>query len=76
MRQLTLSFEDENLYAAVNREAARRGLPAEKIVAEILREWLEAQEDAALLPEIEAARKEWEEQGGVEAGEFFRVLRQ
>ncbi|MDP2937153.1 MAG: hypothetical protein Q8O86_11765 [Dehalococcoidia bacterium] len=43
-------------------------------MAEALREWLEAQEDSDLLPEIEAARAEWEEKGGIEAGEFFQRL--
>ena len=37
-----------------------RNQPLKKIVAEALHEWLEAQEDAELLPEIEAARAEWQ----------------
>ena len=41
-----------------------RNQPLKKIVAEALHEWLEAQEDAELLPEIEAARAEWLQKGG------------
>ncbi|MDP2726544.1 MAG: hypothetical protein Q8P59_03280 [Dehalococcoidia bacterium] len=73
-RRMTLVFDDEELYTTIKVEAARRHRPAKDLVAEALREWLEAQEDAELLLEIEAARAEWEEKGGVEAGEFFRRL--
>ena len=31
-------------------------------------------EDAELLPLVEGARAEWEEDGGVEVGRFFRQL--
>ena len=73
-RRMTLVFDDEELYHTLKEEAARRHRPAKDLVAEALREWLEAQEDAELLPEIEAARAEWEDKGGMEAGEFFRQL--
>lgn len=73
-RRMTLVFDDEELYTTLKVEAARRHRPAKDLVAEALREWLETQEDAELLPEIERARAEWEEKGGTEAGEFFRQL--
>lgn len=73
-RRMTLVFDDEDLYATLKVEAARRHRPAKDLVAEALREWLEAQEDAELLADILAARAEWEEKGGVEAREFFRRL--
>ncbi len=46
-----------------------------KLISQALREWLEAQEDAELLSEIEAARAEWQQKGGIEAGEFFAGLK-
>jgi len=46
-----------------------------KLVSQALREWLEAQEDAKLLPEIEKTRAEWQEKGGIEANEFFAKLK-
>lgn len=75
MKRMTVIFEDEALYTAVKVEATRRNKPLKELVPEILKEWLEEQEDIELLPAIEAARGEWREKGGIEAGEFFRQLR-
>lgn len=75
MKRMTVLFEDEALYTAVKVEAARRSLTLKDMVTEALREWLEAQEDAELLPIIEAARTEWNVRGGMEAEELFRRLR-
>ncbi len=72
MKRMTVIFEDEALYTAVKVEAARRNRPLKDLVTEAVREWIESQEDAELRPAIEAARQEWKEKGGVEAGEFFR----
>ena len=71
-KRMTIVFDDEELYTAVKVEAVRKGRHAKDIVAEAVREWLEAREDEELLPVIEAARAEWKEQGGVETTEFFR----
>lgn len=76
MKRMTVLFEDETLYTAVKVEAARRNQPLKDLVTHALREWLEDQEDAELLPDIEAARTEWKEKGGTEADEFFRRLRE
>lgn len=75
MKRMTVLFEDENLYTAVKVEAARRNRPLKDLVTEALREWLEGQEDSEVLPALEAARSEWEDEGGVEGGEFFQALR-
>lgn len=72
---MTVLFEDEALYTAVKVEAARRNTPLKDLVTRAVREWLEDQEDAELLLSIETARAEWQETGGIEAGEFFRRLR-
>ncbi len=71
---MTVLFEDEELYAALKVEAARKGRPAGDIVAEAVREWLEGNEDEELREGLDEPRQEWELQGGVEAGKFFRNL--
>jgi len=75
MKKMTVVFDDDALYTTVKVEAARRNQPVKKLVSQALREWLEAQEDAELLSEIEAARAEWQEKGGIEASEFFARLK-
>ena len=72
---MTVVFDDDALYTTVKVEAARRNQPVKKLISQALREWLEAQEDAELLSEIEAARAEWQEKGGIEASEFFAKLK-
>lgn len=76
MRRMTVLLEDDELYTAIKVEAARRNRPLKDLVAEALREWLEAQEDTELRAAIDSARAEWREQGGVEASEFFMQLRE
>ena len=71
-KRMTVIFEDEALYTALKVEAARKGRHAKDIVAEAVREWLEAREDEELRAGLEEARHEWEREGGVEAGEFFQ----
>ena len=61
---MTVVFHDEELYAYLKVEAARRHTAASEIVADAVREWLESREDAELLPVIESARAEWKEKGG------------
>ncbi|MDA0988380.1 MAG: hypothetical protein O2783_04490 [Chloroflexi bacterium] len=74
-KRMTVIFEDEALYTALKVEAARKGRHARDIVAEALREWLEASEDEELGADLEERRTEWREKGGVEASEFFRGLK-
>ena len=75
MKKMTVVFDDDALYTTVKVEAARRNQPVKKLISQALREWLEAQEDAELLSEIEATRAEWQEKGGIEASEFFGRLK-
>ena len=63
-RKVTLVFHDEDLYTQLKIEAVRRRTTASNIVADAVREWLESQEDAELLPVIDSARTEWKEKGG------------
>ncbi len=73
-KRMTIIFEDEKLYTALKVEAARKGRYAKDIIAEALREWLEASEDEELRAGLEETRRAWELQGGVEASEFFDHL--
>ena len=73
-KRMTVIFEDESLYTALKVEAARTGHHAKDIVAEAVRDWLEARGDEELRAQLEEARDEWGRQGGVEASEFFRGL--
>src|SRR3954454_18924910 len=73
-KRLTVVLDDEELYAAVKAGGARLERTLNDVRAESLREWLEALEDAELIPLIEEARAEWEKHGGIEASELFRQL--
>ena len=73
-RKMTVVFHDEDLYTQLKIEAVRRRTAASDIVSDAVREWLESREDTELLPEIEAARTEWEEKGGRPWSEAERAL--
>jgi predicted metal-dependent peptidase len=63
-KKMTVVFHDEELYTDLKIEAVRRNRPASEIIAEAVRDWLEAKEEEELLPEIDAAIAEYEEKGG------------
>lgn len=63
-RKMTVVFQDEELCLRLKIEAVKRRMPASRIVAAAVQEWLESAEDAELLPAIESARAEWKEKGG------------
>ena len=73
-KRMTVIFENEALYTALKVASARTGRHAKDIIAEAVTEWLEASEDEELQADLEQARDEWAQQGGVEASEFFRDL--
>ena len=73
-KRMTVVFDDEELYLAVKIEAVRRGVPAKDLISEAVKEWLETQEDLELAKELEASREEYQREGGIEAGAFFRQL--
>ena len=62
-KRMTVIFEDEALYTALKIEAVRKGRHAKDIVAEAVREWLEAREDEELGADLEERRTEWKEKG-------------
>ena len=76
MPRVTVDFKDENLYQAVRAAATKTERSVQDIVAEALEHWLaDADMDEHDGAEIEAARREWREKGGIEAHEFFDKLR-
>ncbi|MBI4188662.1 MAG: hypothetical protein HY529_05600 [Chloroflexi bacterium] len=63
-RKMTVVFHDEELYTYLKVEAARRHTAASEIIADAVRQWLDAREDEELVPLIQAARAEYKEKGG------------
>ena len=70
-RRMTIVFDDDQLYTAMKVEAVRTGRHAKDIVADAVREWLEAADDEELNAALELARAEWQQDGCAEAGAFF-----
>ena len=67
---------DDKLYVALEEEATKAGRPVSELLAEAVEQWLsDAELDEAESGEVEAADREWREDGGVEAGEFFESVR-
>jgi len=65
---------DDNLYTALKIESAKKRKTAKDIISDALINWLQTQEDIELKEEIKQIRSEWRENGGVEAGEFFKGI--
>jgi len=77
MPKVTVDIKDESLYQAVRAAATKTERSVQDIVAEALEHWLaDADMDERDGAEIEAARSEWREKGGIEAHEFFQRLRE
>lgn len=74
-KRMTIVLDDDELYAALKVEAARRGRLMKEIVAEPVREWLETQEEEELTADLDEIRAEWECEGGIEVNEFSRRLK-
>ena len=73
-KRMTVVFDDEGLYTALKVAAVRSGQHAKDIVAQAVRDWLQAREDEELQADLAESRQEWERDGGREAGEFFAEL--
>lgn len=73
----TLMMEDD-LYEALEGEAHKAGCTVGELVAEAVSSWLaDAELDERERAEIDAARAEVAEMGGIEADEFFdRLLKE
>ena len=73
-KRMTVVFDDEGLYTALKVAAVRSGQHAKDIVAQAVRDWLEARDDEELQAGLAESRGEWERDGGREAGDFFAEL--
>ena len=76
MQKLIITIEDELLFEAMKEEAEFTGCTVEDIVIRALQFWkVETELDAEEQRELEEARRDWQENGGMDAKEFFDSLR-
>ena len=76
MKKVTLTVDDDLVLAKVEAEAATSGRSLQEIVVEALEQWLaDGELNQQERAEVDAALKDWEEHGGMEAHEFFDKLR-
>ena len=76
MKTITITLKDDDLRAAIESEAKIIGVIEEDMIIQALQFWLaETELDCEERRELEAAWREYEEVGGVEAREFFDGLR-
>lgn len=57
-RRMTVVFHDEDLYTSLKVEAARQHKAASDIISQAVRQWLERNEDAELLPKTALTAKQ------------------
>ena len=75
MREVTLLFEDDEVYAALEKEARKSGCTVQDIARDALTQWLlDAEMDDSEWNEIDDSRRDWRRNGGTEAREFFKEL--
>ena len=76
MQSLTITIEDEELFEAMREEAEFTGCTVEDIVIRALNFWkVETELDEEERRELEEARRDYQENGGMDAKEFFDSLR-
>lgn len=76
MKTLTIMVEDESLYQAMQEEAEFTGCTVEEIVIRALNLWkVETELDEEERQELEERIKDYQENGGMDAKEFFESLR-
>lgn len=63
--KITIVFEDDELYRAVEAQAAKLGRPMKAVVTEALEAWLEALEGTEDLAEYRASMAEYRDKGGI-----------
>ena len=75
MKRITITLEDDDLRSAIESEAEIAGSTEQDVIIQALQFWLvESELDEEEQRELEAARRECEEGGGIEAREFFDSL--
>ena len=77
MKKITLLLEDESLCELIDDEAESTGWTQDEVILRALYFWQSEKEvDAEEQRIIEEARREWQENGGMDANEFFDSLRE
>ena len=75
MKKMTIILNDA-LYSALADEAARSNRSEEEVAIDAIELWkTDSELDAEERAEVEAAIKDWERNGGLEARAFFDSLR-
>ena len=75
-KKVTLLLEDAELCETIDEEVNSTGWTQEEVIMRALYFWQsEKTLDAEEQREIEEARREWQENGGMDAKEFFDSLR-
>ena len=76
MKKMTIILNDDALYSALEDEAASSNRSVEEVAIEAIDLWkTDSELDAEEHLEVEAAIKDWKQNGGMEAGAFFDSLR-
>ena len=76
MKRIIIALEYDDLRSAIESEAQIAGSSERDVIIQALQFWLaETELDCEEQRELEAARREYEEVGGVEAREFFDSMR-
>ena len=76
MKELTLVLDDDDICEALETEARTMGCSVQDAAMGVLRQWWEDSElNVAERAELAEARREWRDEGGVEAHAFFATLR-
>ena len=77
MKKITILLEDESLCELIDEEVESTGWTQEEVILRALHFWQSEKElDEEEIRELEEARREWQEQGGMDAKEFFDSLRE
>ena len=77
MKEITLLLEDESLCELIDEEAESMGWTQEEVILRALFFWKSEKElDEEEIRELEEARRDWQENGGMDAKEFFDSLRE
>ena len=67
---------DDKLYVVLEEEAVKVGRPVSELLTETVEQWLlDAKLDETELSKIQTADRDWRENGGIEANEFFASVR-
>ena len=77
MKKITILIDDKDLCDLIDEEVESTGQTQEEVILRALFFWKSEKElDEEEIRELEEARREWQENGGMDAKEFFDSLRE